>query len=138
MAVKWKQVASTREVNGQKKTVEVWIRRPTWIHRSSALSWLSYCRVSVGTSIRIETNRIQCRVHNAKAIFLCEESLLIHCPRLQVVDTFVVGNIGADSCVRKPPVLSQCLLLKTRSEIGKWIATGIIVKLVMPHERAHS
>ena len=137
MAIKWKQAASTRQVSRQKKTVEVRIRRATRIHRSSALSWVSHRRVRVGTSIRIEANRVQRRIHDAKAIFLSKESLLIGGPRLQVVDTFDVGNIGTHSGVRKPPVLGQCLLLKTRGEIGKWIAAGIIIELVMPHERAY-
>ena len=74
---------------------------------------------------------------DAKAIFLSKESLLISGPRLQVVDAFDVGNIGTHSGVRKPSVLGQCFLLQTRGEIGKWITAGIIVELVMPHERAY-
>ena len=71
-----------------------------------------------------------------KLIISREESLLIGGSRLQVVNTFHVGNIGTHSHVRKPAVLGQCFLLEIRGEIGKWIVAGIIVELIMPHERA--
>ena len=71
-----------------------------------------------------------------KLVVLVEERLLIGDSRLQVVDSFHVGNIGTKAGVGQRPVLTHGLLLKIGREIGKRIAARIIVVLVPPHESA--
>src|SRR5712671_6509286 len=136
MGIKGKQAASTREVDGKKKTIEVWIRGPARIHWPSALSRISYRRIGIRTSISIQANRIQRGIHDAKAVFLGKKSVLIRGARLQIVNTFHIRNIRTNSHIRESSVLYQCLLLKAWGEIGEGITAGIIVELVMPHESA--
>ena len=122
---------SGQVVTGQQR-IEARIR----LQRPGAIRRIGQARIQVGTSVRIQADRVERRIDDSESVVFRQNCVRVGDSHLDVVNALDIGHVGAQPQIREPAILADGLKLKIRDEVGKRIAARVVVVLILPRETA--
>src|SRR5262249_53324862 len=73
-------------------------------------------------------------IDDPKRVLLVQECLLVNQPRLHIVNSLYIRDIGPQASVREQPILAHSFRLKVGQQVGERISAGVVVIVIAAYK----